>query len=468
MSPSVFVGRRAEMAALDAELERVRESGAGRLLVLRGRRQVGKSRLLTEWLGRGQVPSAYFTASRRPPGREVELFAREVAQSPLPSAPSFAAGRPGDWDDALRLLAASHGDAGPAVVVIDEFPYLVDGDPSIEATVQKLWDRRLSGLPLLVVLVGSDLTMMESLTTYDRPLFGRPSRTLVIEPLGAGDVGSLLDLDAADAVDAHLVVGGFPGVLTSWPRGAALAEFVEGALADPTSPLVVLGERSLAAEFPPTAHARRVLEVVGSGRRTFRAIGDRSGVSDATLTQALAILAAKHVLAVEDPLSTAASRRLRRYRVADPYLRFWLRFIGPRLDDIGRGRPDLAVGPLWSGWPAYRGLAVEPLVRDAIVRLLPDPRFGPAQRVGSWWNRAHDTEVDLVGVPDPADRVAFVGAVKWRERAEFDDADARDLTAAAPAVAGVDAATLHVGVSRAGFATTRLDLRLGPDDLVRR
>ncbi|MGH3930826.1 MAG: AAA family ATPase, partial [Pseudonocardiaceae bacterium] len=167
-----FVGRHRELALLDAELARVRESGAGRLVVMRGRRQVGKSRLLTEWLARTGAPAVYFTASRRPPRREVELFIREVAGSALPSASAFATARPGDWDDALGLLAATHHSATPGVVVIDEFPYLVGGDASIEATLQKQWDRRLAGLPLLVVLVGSDLAMMESLTSYDRPLYG--------------------------------------------------------------------------------------------------------------------------------------------------------------------------------------------------------------------------------------------------------------------------------------------------------
>lgn len=461
-----FVGRTSELVALDLELERVVSSGAGRMVLVRGRRQVGKSRLLTEWLRRTSVPSVYFTASRRSPEREAELFTREVAESTLPAAPSFAAAHPVDWDDALSLVAATYAQQGAAVVVIDEFPYLLDGDSSIEATVQKVWDRKLSALPLLLVLVGSDLAMMQALTTYDRPLFGRPSRELVVEPLGPADIAELAGLDAVDAIDAHLLVGGFPGVLRSWTRGETLREFVDASLAEPTSPLVVMGERSLAAEFPTQSSARRVLDVVGAGRRTFRAIADRAAVSDASLTQALATLTAKRVIAVEDPLSTAVSRRLRRYRVADPYLRSWLRFIGPHLDDIVRGRPDLASDALWRGWSAYRGLAVEPLVRDGIARLLPDDPFGAARRVGSWWNRAHEVEVDLVGMPDPAVRVAFVGSVKWRDRGAFDEADARALGRASAVVGGVDDQTLRVGVSRSGFDTMGLDVRIGPEDLL--
>ncbi|MGH8905750.1 MAG: ATP-binding protein [Egibacteraceae bacterium] len=464
----VFVGRQREFALLDEEFSRVRESGSGRLLLISGRRQVGKSRLLTEWIDRQGAPAVFFTASRRTPAREVELFARDVADSQLPSAPAFAAGKPGDWDDALALLASTLDRGAAAVVVLDEFPYLVAGDSSVEATLQKRWDRSLSRLPVLLVLVGSDLGMMASLAAYDRPLYGRPSRELVVDPLNPADIAALLGLPAADALDAYLVVGGFPGVVTSWPPGTALPSFVERSLADPTSPLVVIGERSVATEFPADAQARRVLDVIGAGQRGFRTIADRAGVPDPSLKRALDLLVSKGVITVEEPVSIRPAPKQRRYRVSDPYLRFWLRFVGPQLPNLQRGRARLVLRRMWEGWDTYRGIAIEPLAREAVERLLPDPRFGDALLIGGWWARAHEHEVDLVGIADdrqPA-RVELVGSIKWRDRTTFSDADARRLALGAAAVPGVDASTRHVGISRAGFATTGLDAQLGPRDLL--
>ena len=68
----------------------------------------------------------------------------------------------------MRVLAAGVEDDEPVIVVIDEFPYLVDDDPEVEATFQKLWDRVLSKKPILLILVGSDLAAMEALNDYDR------------------------------------------------------------------------------------------------------------------------------------------------------------------------------------------------------------------------------------------------------------------------------------------------------------
>ncbi|MBI4729290.1 MAG: hypothetical protein HY775_07265 [Acidobacteria bacterium] len=136
----------------------------------------------------------------------------------------------------------------------------------------------------------------------------------------------------------------------------------------------------------------------------------------------------KRVVAVERPLGGALSR-LARYRVADAYLRFWLRFVRPPLDAILRGRGDIATALLREGWRDYRGMAVEPVVRDAIERLLPDARFGRAGSVGSWWDRTGTVDVDLVGGEGPRTptSVHFVGSIKWRERSGFASGTSLDV-----------------------------------------
>jgi AAA+ ATPase superfamily predicted ATPase len=93
---------------------------------------------------------------------------------------------------------------------MDEFPYLVEQDPSLETTLQKVWDRYLGEAPVLLVLIGSDISMMSALTEYDRPLYGRPTLEIVVEPFGPHETAEMLGFSAADAIDAQLVLGGFP------------------------------------------------------------------------------------------------------------------------------------------------------------------------------------------------------------------------------------------------------------------
>jgi uncharacterized protein len=142
--------------------------------------------------------------------------------------------------------------------------------------------------------------------------------------------------------------------------------------------------------------------------------------------------------------------------------------VGPGIEEVERGRGELVVEEVRGSWTDYRGKAVEPIVRDAIERMLPEERFGGARYVGGYWTRTNDVEVDLVGAEREARprRVEFVGSIKWRERAPFDRRDLAHLVSQTPRIPGADAETLTVGVSRSGFAAEDLDAKLGPEELL--
>ena len=122
------------------------------------------------------------------------------------------------------------------------------------------------------------------------------------------------------------------------------------------------------------------------------------------------------------------------------------------------------VARIREGWSAYRGRAVEPLVRESIFRMLPDERFGDAQYVGGYWTRKGDVEVDLVGAGKKTrpERVAFVGSIKWREKLPFGGRDLGRIAAQREEVPGTDEDTVLIGVSREGFDEQGRGLDVGP------
>lgn len=466
-----FVGRERYLGKLEEQLADVMQTGEGRFVLVRGRRRVGKSRLVDEFLRRASAPSLYFTASRQPPAAELAAFAHELAASDIPGADVTASmSAPDSWADALDAVAALASTAGPLVVVIDEFPYLGEGDDglAVEGAFQKAWDRKLQGLPVLLVVIGSDLAAMRALADYDRPLYGRPTATIAVRPFSPLEVAELTGLEGRAAIDAYAVVGGFPFVAGSWRRSDTVASFLERSMTDPSSPLIVDGERMLAAELPPSVPARRVLSAIGGGERTFTGLSRAAELQHTSLSRALETLVDdKRMVAVDSPLSARAARN-RRYRVADPYLRFWLTFVEPALPDVERDRGELAARRILERWPDYLGGAVEPIVRESVERLLPDERFGTGTYVGRYWTRTGTTEVDLVvgERPTAPTEVSCLGSIKWRARKRFDRRDTDALAQSAAAVPGASAKTRLVGVSAAGFTTSGLDIELGPDDLL--
>lgn len=398
-------------------------------MLIRGRRRVGKSRLVEEFVDHIDVPHLYFAASGRPIRDELRLFAQEVATSDLPGTALFDGVELSDWDAALRLLATVLPDDG-SVVVLDEVPYLAASDKNFEGSLQRAFDRELARKRVLLIGIGSDLAMMEALNEYGRPFHQRATE-MIVPPLTPYEVGSLLELPAADAIDAYLVTGGLPLICNEWQPRESLWDYLREATGDPTSALLVSAERSLAAEFPSDAQARAVLGVIGSGERTFTNIG----------------------------------------RAADAIPHGSLSFLGPRLGEIERGRGDRVLARVRTSWTSWRGRAIEPLVRDALERLAPPVTTGRDDVpgvVGGYWTRTNNPEIDLV-VADRAPiakHIIALGSIKWLENSPFDSHDLGQLHAHRTQLPGAAADTPMIAVARSGCAVDDV-VHIGPEDLVK-
>ncbi len=466
---NVFVCREAELARLERELAGVRRTGGGALLSVRGRRRVGKSRLVEELIQRSGCASVFYTAVQGPGPQELERFLETIAHSDAPAAADVRAGASAEsWEAALALAARGATTKAPVIIVIDELPYLVAKEPTIEAVLQLLWDRTFQRQAVLVILVGSDRATMEALTEEGRPLYDR-AREMVVKPLAPSTIAEMLDLPAAEALDAYTIIGGFPVLALEWGRGRSRDDYLSDALTDPSSFLVISAEKTLAAELPVDAQARAVLSAIGADARAHKAILARTGLPQTSLDRAIDVLLGKGVIDRLTPYSAKPSPKNRQYVVADPYLRFWLRFIAGGIDTIDRGRGELIIANVQQNWSSFRGRAIEPIVRDAIERLLPDERFGAARYVGGYWNRNNSIEVDLVGGDKypAAERIDFIGSVKWRDEQPFDRRDGTALAAKLPSVPGASTSTKLVGVSRQGFKRgSGLDIEIGPEEII--
>ena len=464
------------MAELAARYERVAVERRGLMVAVRGRRQVGKSRLYTEFVHQRRVPHVFYTAVKNAPlAVQMDAFWRDAREAVpgLPEVDQLFADVPQNWTAVftrLRLAAST----GPIVVILDEFPWACEMAPTLEGELQNAWDRYLQHLPVLLLLVGSDIAMMRRLTEHDRPLYGR-SQEEVVHPFTPSEIAEALG--AADrpmiAFDAYLTTAGFPKLVEDFARLGGLKAYVTRGLRDENTDLVVVAQRMLDAEFPPEAQARRVLSAIGGhdvGHSTFSNVvgrlGDDAASSGVALTRSLRMLGEqKDVLTIEHPAGARPNTRQRRYRVTDPYLRFWFRFVEPHLANIARGRGDVALASFEAAWPSWRGMAIEPVVRDAVLRLAPSmPEMTGASDIAPWWNRDNSVEVDLVA--SRGSNVVALGSIKWRERKKFAASELAELAAARAVVPHSGHARL-IAVSPAGIDdAVDADLFLNAADLL--
>jgi uncharacterized protein len=477
MPSSHFIGRERELAALDDELRNAGASGAGRLLAVRGRRQVGKSRLVEHFAEHSDVPYGVVAGMS---GTPLEVQMRRAAETlrsstrPLRALEAVTAVPPGNWYDLLSRLQIVLDDA-PAILVIDEFPWANETNPGLDGLLQSLWDLAFARRPVLMLLIGSDEALMDRLFEHDRPLFGRLAGNLVVQPFNPAETSLALggSRSAVQVFDTQLVTGGFPELVAHSRRFRSVAALVEDALSRPHTLLADVAQINLAGELADGTNARLVLEAVGAdeiGVANFSRIASDLGggiAAKTAVSRATDILAdTKRILAVDIPAGDTGSR-LKRYRIADPYLRFWFRFIEPQLRNIEVGRSDLALTAFSRSWSTWRTKAIEPIVRDAVLRLAPrlGTPFDSIESIRGWWDRRGEHEYDIVGSARDGTPLA-IGSIKWRARATFGGHDLAALAEGRAVIPRAGTAGLVAVAPRGAARGVDADLVLDAADLL--
>lgn len=474
---TAFVGRFAELRRLTQARDALEAGNPhGQCVLISGPGGVGKSRLIGEFLLRARARTFLYAAPRDglggavmgevPPtgtaaAEQLAAFSAAAGVSELPHAERFRDILTPDWDTALRLLSDAIDTDEPAIVVLDNASALVAADRSFPSALRRSWQRLLSGKRVLLVVIGRDLTPLAG-------ALGDEAVSIDLAPFNPAELGEVLALDAANAFDAYVVTGGHADITAQWPTGAGVLDALEAMLSRSPSVFEIRAELFLARELGLGSQAESLLVAAGPLERSRAAIGRSTRLPAASLDRALKQLVATGLLAAERPLSLRPSREAR-YRIDDPYLRFWLQTIAPHREDIARGHVDAVLADAKVQWQGWRAAAMHLISRQAMGRLARAGKLPGTGAVGGFWNRFEDVRVDLVGT-DAADdptTVTFVGSFTWEAGMAFDHYDLASLIAVRDRVPGVTAATPLVAVTLGGSAVgDAVAAVLGPDELI--
>lgn len=382
------------------ELDRVWTSGRPELVLALGRRRAGKSFLLARYVRSRH--GLYYQATRRTEADQLRALSQVVGEHFHDAA--LTAGVPfPDWESLFRYLAG-RATRAPLVVALDEFPYLVDAAPALPSILQAAWDHDFARGKLKLVLSGSYVSAMRRLEAADRPLHGRRTRTLAVGPFSCREAGRFVpSWSARDRLAAYALFGGLAGHLALLDPRHSLRQNAEKHLLTPSGRLFDEGAHLLDAFLGEAGVHYAILEAVAGGVQTFSRISSRLGKEASSLSRPLTWLLDMGLLQRVTPfrLRGSASPKTALYRVADPYLACWHRFVLPVRQS---GAAEIHAPPrLWERFVApglneYLGPVFEETCR-AFVRNGTHPRlpFAPVQ-VGEWWNARSDVQVDVVAM----------------------------------------------------------------------
>ena len=407
-----FIDRREEMARLD----RVARRRMGGLVVVYGRRRLGKTRLLLEWTRRHA--GLYTVADQSAAGIQRRYFAEAVSQR----LAGFADVEYRDWRGLLERLWREAGSAGwRGPIVFDEMPYLVVASPELPSVLQQWLDHGASQARLVVALAGSSQRMMQGLVlAAEAPLYGRAQEVLELGPIDAGHLPEAFGrLGPREVVETYACWGGVPRYweLAAAERGPTEAR-IERLVLDPLGPLHREPDRILIEEVPPALEIRPVLDAIGAGMHRVAEIAGRLGRPATSLSRPLGRLTGMGLVGREVPFGEPerASRRSL-YTIADPFFRLWFRVVAPHRGALVSGGPRARRLILDRYWAGLVATAWEELVRRRVPRIRPQAplgRAGPWGPASRWW-RATLPEWDVVSESLDGRRL-LLGEAKWSAR----------------------------------------------------
>ncbi len=212
MAKSTFVGRRDELELLDGLWAVPRAT----LLILYGRRRVGKTRLLTHWLKRHGAYGLYWMAEATSAREQLRSFSQAIVHFIDPDTPTPIDFTYATWEQALRQVSL-HAKTRRMALFIDEVTYLMEVNPSFVGILQKSWDHWLSSSNLMLALSGSQMGLMQKkILAYDAPLYGRDTAQLKLSPMPFSATKKFFpDSTDADRVAIYTMWGGVPAY---WER----------------------------------------------------------------------------------------------------------------------------------------------------------------------------------------------------------------------------------------------------------
>ncbi len=404
-----FIGRQHELRRFNDLWSR----NSAQFLVLYGRRRVGKTALLVEWIRRSRNRALYWVASPTSAAAQLRAFSQAIYNFSHPDTVAPEHFTYATWRqafDEVALLAQVHRLA----LFIDEFTFLLEVNPGIAGELQNFWDHSLSHSNLFLCLSGSHLGMMKrEFLSYQAPLYGRASSQIYLKPFFFGQTKLFFPkYSAVDRVAIYSIFGGIPAYWARIDQTKSVSHAIKTELLTANN-LMQAEPRLLLQDFISEPHNYiSILSAIANGAHTIKAISQESGLPNVNPPKYLGVLTDAGFVERRVPVTSTGISREGRYHITDPYLRFYYRFLAGRQEQLAFGIQEQGLAEITRHMIDFIGTYTwEEICREWVLRAgaagslpyLPD-------KVGSAWNAR--AQVDVVGI-NSMEKTIILGECKW-------------------------------------------------------
>lgn len=423
----MFIGREAELTFLNDKYEEKK----GQLIVLYGRRRVGKTETLREFCK--DKPHIFFSCTQSTDRVQLAKFSQQILKEDIPAKQYIT--EFSDWEKAFHAVLDLPYGAKKKLIVIDEFPYMCRANKSIPSVLQNLWDAEFRESNVMIILCGSAMSFIEKeLLAEKNPLYGRATGIYKMKEMGFYDAVKFFPYYSdRDKVFAYAALGGIPHYLNQWSPDLSVAENIKRNILTKGCVLYSEVDFLLHQELRETPVYNSIIEAVALGSTKLNDISQKSLVEDTSKTSIylrnlIELGIVEREFSVDAGTKEKANSQRGIYRLTDNFFRFWYAFGFANYSQLEDGDVEGVYNYIVE--PAiheFASLAFEDICRE-FVKEMQKKNALPFRyaRMGRWMGkttvrdekakgglRIAETEIDLLAV-DRSAKEYLVGECKFR------------------------------------------------------
>jgi AAA+ ATPase superfamily predicted ATPase len=404
----MFYGRDSELKKMNA----LYDSEEHQLVVMYGRRRVGKTTLINEFCK--DKRTLFFPALESSAERNLRAFSKTINSLVYPG--SSVSSEYSSFDDAFTKIY-EEAKKERFVFVIDEFPYLAKADSSVSSVLQHAIDHKFTKTGIFMILCGSSMSFMENqVLGHNSPLYGRRTAQFKIEPLNyLAAAEAHPDFSAEINAVIYGITGGVPHYINKLAvRDGNIADAVSRNILERTSYLFEETSNLMKQELRETATYNALIATVAGGTSRLNEISNRTSMEYAVCSKYLSVLMSLGIVGKKAPVCDDTKNKSL-YYIKDNFFNFWYRFVPGNLSQITAGNTEAVyrneIGPHIDKYmdPVFEDICIQYLIRYAC-----NVPF-TIKEIGGWWGGNPETraqeEIDIIASDG---RNAIFGECKWR------------------------------------------------------
>ena len=403
----MFIGRERELKALN----KLYGSSKFEFAVIYGRRRIGKTELIKQFLG--DKKAIYFMGIESNAKLNLENFSKSILEfnTGIRADTSFS-----NFQAALEYVFQL-AENERIILAIDEYPYVARSSKSLASTLQLLIDKYKDTSKLMLILCGSSMSYMEDhVLSYKAPLYGRRTAQIKLLPFDFEETCRYLaDMSGEDKALMYGAVGGTPQYLLQVNDKLSVEENIKNTYLNPISFLYEEPTNLLKQEVREPAIYTAIITAIATGASRMADISTKVGEDTSVCTTYIKNLISLGIVQKETPYGEKASRKTI-YSIEDNMFRFWYRFVLENNSIIARGADDLAYKRIEPYFTDYMGKVFEDISAQYLWKLLVTGK-SPIEftSLGRWWGNdprtRSQTEIDIMGEQDK--NSALFAECKW-------------------------------------------------------